>query len=225
MSSSSNSNTNDGNYGGYGSSNSTIDAGAPLPDFSGAGGIKLTTVAPSLGIGSQGHQQPDYLEYDTEGGRGLVVTMFANAGLSYLVGITGGGLYGLQHGLKNTPSSKFRVQLNSVLNSTGRYGSKTGNTFGVVAVLYSLYEGLADQLDIDSYARLSSSSSSSLVDTMSFSPPVAACLTGVTYYGPSSGSIRVATLGGAIGASACLGTYALYSVVGKPYGSYGFLWF
>mmetsp|Transcript_7606 Transcript_7606/g.18774 ORF Transcript_7606/g.18774 Transcript_7606/m.18774 type:complete len:150 (+) Transcript_7606:219-668(+) len=146
---SSNSNTRDDNYGSsLGSTSSdNIDAGAPLPDFSGAGQIKLQTVAPSLGISSsqQGHHQPDYLEYDA-GGRGLVVTMFANAGLSYLVGITGGGLFGLQHGLRTTPSSKFRVQLNSVLNSTGRYGSKTGNTLGVFAVLYSLYEGLADQV-------------------------------------------------------------------------------
>ena len=38
------------------------DAGAPLPDFSGAGQIRLDMVAPALGVGSG--QQPDYLDYD-----------------------------------------------------------------------------------------------------------------------------------------------------------------
>ena len=121
------------------------DAGAPLPDFSGAGQIRLDTVAPALGVGSA--QQPDYLDYDQKG-RGLVVTMFANSGVCYLLGIAGGGLYGFQKGLSSTPSSKFRVQVNSILNHCGRYGSRAGNTLGVFAVLYSLYEGIGDSVSI-----------------------------------------------------------------------------
>ena len=118
------------------------DAGAPLPDFSTGQAIRLDTVAPALGV-SGGRQQPDYLDYDQKG-RGLVVTMFANTGLSYLLGIAGGGLYGFQKGIASTPSSKFKVQVNSVLNHCGRYGSKAGNTVGVFAVMYSLYEGIFD---------------------------------------------------------------------------------
>ena len=118
------------------------DAGAPLPDFT-SGNLSLQTVAPALGVGSQ--QQPDYLDYDQKG-RGLVVTMFANTGLSYLIGIAGGGLYGFQRGLASSPSSKFKVQANAILNNCGRYGSKYGNTLGVFAVLYSLYEGLGDNV-------------------------------------------------------------------------------
>jgi hypothetical protein len=72
--------------------------------------------------------------------------MFANTGMCYLLGIGGGGLYGLQRGIALTPSSKFKVQVNSVLNHCGRYGSKAGNTVGVFAVLYSLYEGLGDNV-------------------------------------------------------------------------------
>lgn len=121
------------------------DAGAPLPDFSGARNISLTTVGPALGVTQQA--PPDYLEYDQKG-RGLVVTMFANTGVAYLMGILGGGLMGLQRGLQSTPSTKWRVQVNSVLNATGRYGSKAGNTLGVLAVMYSLYEGLGDQVRI-----------------------------------------------------------------------------
>ena len=122
--------------------NDERDAGAPLPNFN-AANIQLQTVAPALGV--TGHNKPDYLEYDT-GGRGIMVTMFANAGMSYLMGIGAGGLYGFRQGLAATPSNRFRVQLNSVLNHCDRYGSRAGNTLGVLSVLYSLYEGLADHV-------------------------------------------------------------------------------
>lgn len=119
------------------------DAGAPLPDFS--TNIQLQTVAPALG--ARGHNTPDYLDYDTKG-RGVVTTMFANCGAAYMMGIAGGGVYGLRTGLQSTPSSRFKVKLNSVLNHCGRYGSRTGNTLGVFSVMYSLYEGLADHVSV-----------------------------------------------------------------------------
>ena len=127
------------------SSSNSDDVGAPMPDMR-AGNIRLDTVAPALGMQSQ-YAQPDYLDYD-QGGRGIVVTMFANTGMSYLLGIAGGGVYGLAKGLSSTPSTKFKVQLNSILNHCGRYGSKAGNTLGVVSVLYSLYEGLGDNVSL-----------------------------------------------------------------------------
>jgi Tim17/Tim22/Tim23/Pmp24 family len=117
------------------------DLGPPLPDFR-ASGIQLHTIAPALGVSGGNAATPDYLDYDPKG-RGIVVTMFANAGMSYLVGIGAGGLYGFRQGLRATPSNRFRVQLNSVLNHSGRHGSRMGNTLGVFSVLYSLYEGLA----------------------------------------------------------------------------------
>jgi len=125
------------------SDSDSSDTGAPLPDFR-AQGIQLQTIAPALGV-TDLQKSPDYLDYDPKG-RGVVVTMFANAGTSYLMGIGAGGLYGFQQGLKATPSTRFRVQLNSVLNHCGRYGSRAGNTLGVFSVLYSLYEGLADNV-------------------------------------------------------------------------------
>lgn len=120
------------------------DAGAPLPDFSSARNIQLQTVAPALGVPQR---QPDYLDYDQKG-RGVVVTMFANAGACYLTGITGGGLYGFKLGIQSTPSHKFKVKLNSVLNQSGRYGSLYGNMFGTAAVLYSLYQGACDHVSL-----------------------------------------------------------------------------
>lgn len=187
------------------------DAGAPLPDFSGARNISLTTVAPALGVRQQGQPQPDYLDFD-QNGRGIVVTMFQNSGACYLMGIGAGGIYGLQKGIASTPSSKFKVQVNSVLNNAGRYGSRAGNTLGVFAVLYSLYEGLGDNLEIDRYTGFESSA-----------PPLAAMMTGISYFAPAG--VRVAALGGAIGLGAVGATYAGYTAFGKPVGSAGLMWF
>jgi hypothetical protein len=119
---------------------SHIESGAPLPSFT--TNIQLSTIAPAYGLQST-QQQPDYLDYDQKG-RGVVSTMFTNSGISYLLGVTTGGVYGLQEGLRNTPSSRWKVKLNSVLNHCGRYGSQVGNMMGATAILYSLYEGLAD---------------------------------------------------------------------------------
>jgi hypothetical protein len=71
-----------------------ISAGAPLPDLR-AGHIRLDTIAPALGVPSQ-YAQPDYLEFD-QGGRGIVVTMFANTGMSYLLTVYHVGLHRLRH--------------------------------------------------------------------------------------------------------------------------------
>ena len=135
------------------SSNDEQDAGAPLPDFR-AVNIQLQTIAPALGVAGAArggyNSKPDYLEYDA-GGRGIVVTMFANAGMAYLLGIGGGGVYGFRQGLIATPSNRMRVQLNSVLNHTGRYGSRAGNALGVFSVLYSIYEGIADHVSAHAY--------------------------------------------------------------------------
>lgn len=130
-----------------------------------------------------------------------------------MLGVTLGGLYGLREGLAKTPSSRWKVKLNSVLNHCGRHGSTAGNMLGATAILYSLYEGLADNFELDQY-------------TGPIQPPAplfAGAMTGATYYmraGP-----RVATLAGAIGLGAVGGTFAVYSVLGIPYGSKGLLFF
>lgn len=190
--------------------------GTPLPDFN-ASNIQLSTVAPAFGIPASSlptapTAQPDYLDYDQKG-RGVVSNMFTNSGISYMIGVTLGGLYGLREGLAKTPSSRWKVKLNSVLNHCGRHGSSVGNMLGATSILYSLYEGLADNLELDQY-------------TGPIQPPAplfAGALTGATYYmraGP-----RVAALAGAIGVGTVGGTFALYSVLGIPYGSKGWLFF
>jgi len=208
--------TNIGTGKGGASSGDTLSdgAGSPLPDFS-ASNIQLSTVAPAFGIHdlpSTGVSQPDYLDYD-QTGRGLVSTMFTNSGVSYMLGVSLGGMYGLREGLAKTPSSRWKVKLNSVLNHCGRNGSAVGNMMGATAILYSLYEGLADTYELDQY-------------TGPIQPPApvfAGLMTGATYYmraGP-----RVAALAGTIGVGAVGGTFAIYSMLGIPYGSKGWLFF
>jgi len=127
------------------SNNDSEDSGAPLPDFR-SSGIQLQTIAPALGV-TGGANTPDYIEYDPKA-RGFN-TVFANAGMAYLIGTGAGGLYGLRLGLQSAPSTHFRVRVNSILNQCGRYGSRAGNTMGVFAVLYSLYEVMADQVRVE----------------------------------------------------------------------------
>jgi len=187
------------------------DAGAPLPDFN-VGAIDVSTVAPAYGIGRSQQQQPDYLDYDQKG-RGVVVTMFANTGMSYLLGIGVGGLVGFREGLVHTPSSRFRVKLNSILNHCGRHGSMYGNTAGVVAIMYSLFEGAADHFELDSYTG----------PLQPASPAFASFMTGATFY--SAAGPRVAALAGTIGLGSVGVTYAAYSVLGLPFGYLGYMFF
>ena len=200
------------------SSSSSSSAGSPLPDFN-ASNIQLSTVAPAFGISSNAaaasglqSRQPDYLDYDQKG-RGIFSIMCTNSGISYLIGVTLGGLYGLKEGLARTPSTRLKVKLNSVLNHCGRHGSGLGNMMGATAIMYSLYEGVADSFELDAY-------------TGPIQPPAplfAGMMTGATYYmraGP-----RVAALAGTIGLGAVGGTFALYSLMGVPYGSKGWLFF
>ena len=84
---------------------------------------------------------------------------------------------------------------------------------GVAAILYSLYEGLADQLDIDSYTG----------PVQPAAPAFAAFMTGATY--KVAAGPRVAALAGTIGLGAVGATYGAYAVLGIPYGSRGYLFF
>lgn len=184
-------------------------ANRPIPSFD-ASAIKLSTLAGTrTGIDSS---TPDYLELE-HSGRGFTSIMFGNAGLSYLIGTVGGGVYGFREGLINTPSERFRIKLNSVLNHCSRHGSRVGNILGVWSVLYSFYETIADQLDVDSYTG----------PIQPAGPALSAFMTGVTY--KAQAGPRVAGLAGAIGLGAVGVTYTAYSLLGIPYGQKGYVFF
>jgi hypothetical protein len=103
--------------------------------------LSLRTVMPSMGS-SSGGGDPQYLIYEQKS-RSLAGTMFKNTGFSYLIGVIFGGVHGFQESLWEPNSSRFRLQLNSVLNNTGRHASKVGNLLGVISILYSTYEHYA----------------------------------------------------------------------------------
>lgn len=184
-------------------------ASRPVPSFD-ASQIKLTTIAPALGVADD--NTPDYLEYNAQG-RGFMTTMFANAGVSYGLGTIGGGLYGLNEGLQNTPSHRFRVKLNSVLNHCSRHGSRVGNMAGCLSIFYSFYEWTSDQLEIDNKLGF---------DTP-VGPALAAFCTGITY--KAQAGPKVAGLAGAIGLGAVGVTYAVYGAMKIPFGQKGWLFF
>lgn len=181
----------------------------PIPNFD-TSNIRLQTLAPTLGVPDD--DAPDYLDYESKG-RGVTTVMFANTGLSYLLGTIGGGLYGLNEGLKNTPSHRFRVKLNSVLNHCSRHGSRVGNMVGVLSIFYSLYEGAADHFEIDNYTG----------PLQPAGPALASFMTGLTY--KAQAGPRVALLAGTIGLGSVGVTYTAYSLLGIPYGQKGWLFF
>lgn len=59
------------------------------------------------------------------------------------------GLYGCMHGLKNSPNKRPRILVNSVLNGSGKYGAKTGNAAGVLAMIYTVLERQFEDSEID----------------------------------------------------------------------------
>jgi import inner membrane translocase subunit TIM23 len=111
--------------------------------------IDLSTVAPMLGVSAG--DDPDYLDYDIKG-RGFFEKLFFQCGSSYLIGMGGGGLYGAGVGLRTAASPLFRVRVNALMNGCSKYGSRVGNSFGVLALMYTSFEWGADQLELDRYA-------------------------------------------------------------------------
>ena len=191
------------------------DLGIGFLGVSLAFGLTVLTMAYAIGHISGCHLNPAVSIGLWAGGR-----FPANQLLPYIVsqvlgGIVAGGVYGLREGLLHTPSSRFKVKLNSVLNHCGRHGSRAGNVLGVASIMYSLYEGLADHYDLDQYTR-------PVVGEVPASPAFAALMTGVTF--KATAGPRVAALAGTIGLGAVGATYALYGVAGIPYGSRGWMW-
>jgi len=166
--------------------------------------INPQAVAPMFGSieTSKPRFQPEYLEYNT---KGIVDRMFFNAGAAYLLGIGSGGAFGVLNGLQTAPNRRFRIVVNSVLNKSGRYGSRFGNAIGAVAMIYSLAEYAVDQTPVEYY-----------VGSDEIVPPViAATLTGLLY--KSSQGPKTMALAGVLGGAAAAGFSLFRSYTrGKP---------
>ncbi|KAL2181601.1 Tim17/Tim22/Tim23/Pmp24 family-domain-containing protein [Thermothelomyces heterothallicus CBS 202.75] len=69
--------------------------------------------------------------------RGFTDDLCYGTGTTYLAGLTIGGAWGLQEGLRKSVGEPPRLRLNSVLNSVTRRGPFLGNSAGVVAICYN----------------------------------------------------------------------------------------
>ncbi|KAK4239795.1 Tim17/Tim22/Tim23/Pmp24 family-domain-containing protein [Achaetomium macrosporum] len=69
--------------------------------------------------------------------RGFTDDLCYGTGTTYLAGLTIGGAWGLQEGLRKTVGQPPKLRLNGVLNSVTRRGPFLGNSAGVVAICYN----------------------------------------------------------------------------------------
>ncbi|KAL2024423.1 hypothetical protein VTK56DRAFT_8234 [Thermocarpiscus australiensis] len=69
--------------------------------------------------------------------RGFTDDLCYGTGTTYLAGLTIGGAWGLQEGLRRSGGQPPKLRLNSVLNSVTRRGPFLGNSAGVVAICYN----------------------------------------------------------------------------------------
>ncbi|KAK4106468.1 Tim17-domain-containing protein [Parathielavia hyrcaniae] len=69
--------------------------------------------------------------------RGFTDDLCYGTGTTYLAGLSIGGAWGLQEGLRKSAGESPKLRLNSVLNSVTRRGPFLGNSAGVVAVCYN----------------------------------------------------------------------------------------
>jgi mitochondrial import inner membrane translocase subunit TIM23 len=70
--------------------------------------------------------------------RGFTDDLCYGTGVTYLAGLTLGGAWGLQEGLRRSGGQPPKLRLNSVLNAVTRRGPFLGNSAGVVAICYNL---------------------------------------------------------------------------------------
>ncbi|KAK4189595.1 Tim17/Tim22/Tim23/Pmp24 family-domain-containing protein [Podospora australis] len=71
--------------------------------------------------------------------RGFTDDLCYGTGVTYLAGLTLGGAWGLQEGLRRSADQPPKLRLNSVLNSVTRRGPFLGNSAGVVAIVYNCF--------------------------------------------------------------------------------------
>ncbi|GKT43687.1 mitochondrial import inner membrane translocase subunit tim23 [Colletotrichum spaethianum] len=71
--------------------------------------------------------------------RGFTDDLCYGTGVTYLAALSIGGAWGLQEGLRRSANQPPKLRLNSVLNAVTRRGPFLGNSAGVVAITYNLF--------------------------------------------------------------------------------------
>ena len=175
----------------------------PMYGGGGAGTVGIDAVSPMLGIPGMaggaaaggGQHQPEYLEYNS---RDWTSRMFLNTGGVYLFGIATAGLYGAGEGWRKAAGMKGKIRLNSLLNHSAMRGSRLGNALGVLAVIFSGVEALADKYHV-----------ADLVGGHEWASPISAAVaTGALYrctHGPKAMALAGLTGGVFVGVMATAG--------------------
>lgn len=77
--------------------------------------------------------------------RGFTDDLCYGTGITYLAGLSVGGAWGLQEGLRRSAGQAPKLQLNSVLNAVTRRGPFLGNSAGTIAITYNCINSLIGQ--------------------------------------------------------------------------------
>lgn len=94
-----------------------------------SGSIDLGSIAPVFGVAGYDDDSADYLDYN-KAGRPFMEQLSGTCGSAYFTGIIGGGTLGAAQGFVRSPSTKFKIRMNALMNGAALRGSKAGNALG-----------------------------------------------------------------------------------------------
>ncbi|KAF1333145.1 Prohibitin-2, partial [Globisporangium splendens] len=181
-----------------------------------SGAIDLGSIAPVFGVAGYDDDNADYLDYD-KAGRPFMEQMSGSCGTAYFTGILGGGIYGAGQGFRRSPSPKFKIRMNSLMNGAAVRGSKAGNALGCLgkrvvvalcgcgvwrydlmdvavgscavttAMIYKAFEYAADTVELENVLKFDQAT-----------PILASAATGIFY--KSTAGPKAMVLAGALGA-------------------------
>jgi len=99
---------------------------------------RSSQLSPFLSVDPYLAQEPEFiLPEGAARQRGRFEYAFGTIGGSVLIGASSGGILGLYRGLKDTAGQPVTVRRTQLLNYIGKNGAATGNSLGVMAVMYS----------------------------------------------------------------------------------------
>jgi len=101
---------------------------------------RISQLSPYLNVDPYLAAEPEFILPEGAGRqRGRFEYAFGSIGGSVLIGAGVGGLSGLYRGLKDTQGQAGKVRRTQLLNYIGKNGAATGNSLGVMAVMYSSF--------------------------------------------------------------------------------------
>ncbi|KAK9333488.1 Tim17/Tim22/Tim23/Pmp24 family-domain-containing protein [Lipomyces starkeyi] len=124
-----------------------------LPTFLSAESFDVSKLHPLAGLdkGLEALDLEDDALSDLPGSKGFLPSrgwsddLCYGSGTMYMGGLALGGAYGLAEGLRQSPTSApAKLKLNSVLNAVTRRGPYLGNSAGILAISYNVFNGLFD---------------------------------------------------------------------------------